>query len=190
VGEPILGAFISGTDPGPRHVAWEIVDGVAHSGTRSYWSGYNNQECLHIDTPPITLTKDASPTLAFWTRYGIESGWDGGLVQVSSDDGATWETLTPAGGYPGVIDNGGANNNACDFPEGTGVFTGTDLDWSEQQFDLSSHVGQTVTVRWVFGTDTAQTAQGWWIDDVTLTHAQVPGQCTAPIDEVFADGFE
>ena len=40
--------------------------------------------------PPITLTTDASPTLAFWTRYGIETGWDGGLVQVSSDDGATW----------------------------------------------------------------------------------------------------
>lgn len=192
VGEPILGAYISGHDPGgpaPNHVAWEIVDDTGHTGERSYWSGYNNLECLHIDTPPLELTAGTAPNLSFWTRYGIETGWDGGIVQVSDDDGASWQTITPNDGYPGVIDNNGANNNACGFAEGTGVFTGTDLDWSEFQFDLAAWEGQTVTVRWVFGTDTAQTAEGWWIDDITIGHAQVPGMCLST-DVVFANGFD
>ena len=150
---------------------------------------YNNQECLHIDTPPLDLTAGTAPSLSFWTRYGIETGWDGGIVQVSDDDGASWQTITPNGGYPGVIDNNGANNNACGFAEGTGVFTGTDLDWSEFQFDLAAWEGRTVTVRWVFGTDTAQTAEGWWLDDITIRHAQVPGMCLST-DVVFANGFD
>jgi choice-of-anchor B domain-containing protein len=193
VGEPILGAYISGHRPGgpaPNHVAWEIIDGVAHTGERSYWSGYNNQECLHIDTPPLQLTAGNAPTLSFWTRYGIETGWDGGIVQISSDDGASWQTLTPIGGYPGVVDNDGNDNNACGFAEGIGVFTGTDLDWNEFQFDLGAYEGQTVSVRWVFGTDTAQTAEGWWIDDVTIGHAQIPGMCSVATDVVFSNGFE
>lgn len=190
VGDPILGAYISGRSaggPAPNHVAWEIVDDLGHTGERSYWSGYNNQECLHIDTPPLDLTAGTAPTLSFWTRYGIETGWDGGIVQISDDDGASWQTITPLGGYPGTIAH---DNNACDFPIGMGAYTGTDLNWSEQQFDLGTYAGETVTVRWVFGTDTAQTDAGWWLDDVTVGHAQVPGQCMAGGDVVFANGFE
>lgn len=193
VGEPILGAYISGHrpgDPAPNHVAWEIVDTIGHTGERSYWSGYNNQECLHIDTPPLDLTAGTAPSLSFWTRYGIETGWDGGIVQVSDDDGATWQTITPNGGYPGVIDNDGNDNNACGFEEGTGVFTGTDLEWSEYQFDLGAYAGETLTVRWVFGTDTGKTAEGWWLDDITVGHAQVPGQCSIGADLVFTSGFD
>ncbi len=204
IGDPILSGYgppigtvsgSGGTDlhaigPGPNHVAWEIVDTYAHTGERSYWSGYNNLECLDIDSAPITLTDSSAASLAFWTRYGIEQGWDGGIVRISGDGGGTWQTITPNGGYPGVIDNQGANNNACGFAEGTGVFTGTDLDWSEQQFDLSAYAGQTVMLRWEFGTDTAQTGAGWWIDDISVHHAQVPGECTVASEFIFADGFE
>ena len=82
----------------PAHVAWEIVDTQAHSGERSYYSGYNNSECLSIGTGPLTLSNGTAPMLEFWTRYGIEAGWDGGVVQASTDGGSTWMTLTPLGG--------------------------------------------------------------------------------------------
>lgn len=191
LGDPALG----GNDPlpkkgvllAPSHVAWEIVDDVAHSGTRSYWSSYNNQECLAIGSGPVELTAGESPMLDFWTRYGIEDRYDGGIVQISIDDGQSWQTLAPAGGYPGTIDFAG---NACGFATGSGAYTGTDLTWTHPQFDLAAYAGQTVRLRWQFGTDTGVTAQGWWIDDITVTHAQVPGMCEVVSDAIFANGFD
>jgi bacillopeptidase F (M6 metalloprotease family) len=169
------------------HVAWEVVDDFAHSGSRSYYSGYNNQECLALDSLPIALTADGAATLDFWTRYGIEEGWDAGVVQVSNDDGDTWTTLTPSGGYPDSITHSG---NACGLPLGSGAYTGTDLDWTHPEFDLSGWAGQTIRLRWLFGTDTGQTDQGWWIDDIDVRHAQVPGLCVATGEAVFIDGFD
>src|SRR5690606_5013092 len=103
VGEPVLSGNTGA--PMPLHVAWEIVDSIAHSGSRSYWSGYNNLECLVIGTGPIELSAGEPSAMEFWTRYGIESGWDGGIVQVSADAGANWVTITPDGGYPGMIEH-------------------------------------------------------------------------------------
>lgn len=171
----------------PNHVAWEIVDTVAHSGERSYYSGYNNSECLSIGTGAITLSSGQSPLLEFWTRYGIEAGWDGGIVQISTDGGQVWTTLVPNGGYPSTLAHTG---NACGIPLNSGAFTGTNLNWSQQQIDLGAYAGQTVNLRWRFGTDGGQIAEGWWIDDIRVTHAQVPGQCTSTNDSIFVNGFE
>lgn len=171
----------------PAHVAWEVVDDEAHSGARSYYSGYNNSECLSIGTDSIELTDGSAPMLEFWTRFGIEADFDGGLVQISSDDGQSWQVLTPQGGYPSTISQSG---NACGFPLGTGVFTGTNLNWSLRQFDLGSLAGQTIKLRWSFATDGGVTGPGWWLDDIRVTHTQLPGMCTSSNDSLFVDGFD
>lgn len=171
----------------PAHVAWEIVDTQAHSGERSYYSGYNNSECLSIGTGPLTLSHGTAPTLEFWTRYGIEAGWDGGVVQISTDGGSTWTTLTPLGGYPSTLTNSG---NACGFPGGSGAFTGTNLAWTPKQIDLAAYAGQSIQLRFRFGTDSGVVAEGWWIDDIRVSHAQVAGICAATNDLIFANGFD
>ena len=171
----------------PAHVAWEIVDTQAHSGERSYYSGYNNSECLSIGTGPLTLSNGTAPTLEFWTRYGIEAGWDGGVVQISTDGGSTWTTLTPLGGYPSTLTNSG---NACGFPGGSGAFTGTNLAWTPKQIDLAAYAGQSIQLRFRFGTDSGVVAEGWWIDDIRVSHAQVAGICAATNDLIFANGFD
>ncbi|SFN11055.1 choice-of-anchor B family protein [Dokdonella immobilis] len=195
LGTPILsdtGASpISANVESPQHVAWEIVDTIAHGGSRSYYSGYNNSECLSIGTGPISLTSGQSPTLEFWTRFGIESGYDGGVVQISTNGGQDWTTITPVGGYPGTFN--GNNTNACGFPNNSGAFTGTaaaNLSWSPKQFDLAAYAGQAIQLRWRFSTDGGVTDQGWWIDDIRVSHAQVPGSCSSGVDLIFADGFE
>ncbi len=171
----------------PAHVAWEIVDTQAHSGERSYYSGYNNSECLSIGTGPLTLSNGTAPMLEFWTRYGIEAGWDGGVVQASTDGGSTWMTLTPLGGYPSTLTS---SENACGFPAGSGAFTGTNLAWTQKQIDLAPYAGQSIQLRFRFGTDSGVVAQGWWIDDIRVSHAQVAGICAATNDLIFASGFD
>lgn len=184
-GDPILngggseGAWL-------RHVAWHVVDDVAHNGNRSYFSGYVDGECIGLTSAPLTITPGEDAELRFHTRFGIEDGWDGGVVQVSTDGGTTWQSLAPDGGYPGSIQDKG---NACNLPVGTGVFTGTALSWSEEVFPLSGFSGE-VKLRWLFASDTAVTEEGWWLDDIVVSHVLVPGICTASGDVVFADGFD
>ena len=58
--------------------------------------------------------------LTFWHRYGTEAGFDGGVLEVSTDDGATWQDVEAAGGvfvqggYDGVIDLGNPSDHDPD----------------------------------------------------------------------------
>jgi hypothetical protein len=44
---------------------------------------------------------------------------------------------------------------------------------------LSAYAGQSVKLRWRFGSDGGAVAKGWWIDDVAITNAVLPGVCSA-----------
>jgi hypothetical protein len=168
-------------------VAWETVSGVANTGERSYFSEYDNSQCLSLETSPLRITSGQNSTLSFATRYGFEAGWDGGVVQISSNDGASWQTLTPSGGYPSSFN--GTNNNACGLPTNSPSFTGTNLNWSPYSVDLSAFSGE-IRLRFLFSSDPGVTAEGWWVDDVLVTHIQVPGACEAGGVDVFSNGFE
>jgi choice-of-anchor B domain-containing protein len=185
-GDPILNGGNGGEGPALRHVAWHVVDDVAHSGSRSYYSGYVDGECIGLTSASLMITPGETAELRFHTRFGIEDGWDGGVVQISTDDGSTWQSLMPDGGYPGTIQDEG---NACDLPVGTGVFSGTSLSWTQETFPLTDFDGE-IKLRWLFASDTAVTEEGWWLDDIVISHVLVPGMCTLTGDVVFADGFE
>lgn len=184
IGDPplVLESPLSGV---VLHIGWEPSTARAHTGDRSYFSTYENSICIAVVTPPLELTAGEQPELSFWTVHDIESGWDGGVVELSDDGGATWSPLTVAPPYPGSFNNG---TDACGFSFGRPSFTGTDLTWGRYTADLSPWAGSEVLVRWVFSTDGVQIEEGWYIDDVAITHAQVPGSCEAL--PIFADAFE
>jgi choice-of-anchor B domain-containing protein len=171
-----------------RHAGWHHSVTRVHAGTQSFWSTAANNLCVTLVTPPLTLTAGETSSLSFWTLWDVEQGWDGGVVEISTDDGTSWTRLTPAGGYPGTITDGGS---LCGIAEGSGAFTGEGhFSWTQKQVDLAAYAGQSVKLRWLYRTDTAQTGEGWYVDDVAITHAQVPGMCMAGGDVVFADGFD
>ena len=186
------GTFLSGAELGEelldlttRHVGWEVVDDVAFSGLRSYYSTYENSNCLDIYSPTLEITSGQSAELSFVSRYAIEAGWDAGLVQISNN-GGPWQTITPVGGYPSVMNNQNSTD-ACGYPNGQPAFTGSNLTWTNYSFDLSGFSGQ-IQIRWQFSTDGAATDQGWWVDDVSISHVQVGGICSSA--ELFENGFE
>lgn len=134
----------------------------------------------------MMLTAGQVSTLSFWTAWDMQAGFDGGVVDISTNGGGVWSRLTPAGGYPGTIANPG---NACAaMPSGTAAFTGTQFTWQQKSVDLSAFAGQNVKLAWRFGSDAGSNGEGWYVDDIELTHAQVPGSCVGPF--AFADGFE
>ena len=65
------------------------------------------------------------------------------------------------------------------FADGQPVFTGTSAT-GYQTFSgsLSAYANQRVRVRFLFSSDSSTVQTGWFIDDVSITDARLPGPCT------------
>ena len=171
----------------PEHAGWHLATNRFHTGLRSFFSTSSNSLCVSLETAPMTLTAAQSSQLTFWTAWDIEANYDGGIVQISTNGGATWTTLTPAGGYPDMISNDG---NACSTPlaGGSPAFSSeSQFTWQQKSVSLAAYAGQTVKLAWRYGSDIAVNREGWYVDDIALTHAQIPGSCTSNV--LFIDGF-
>ncbi|MEO6462014.1 MAG: FlgD immunoglobulin-like domain containing protein, partial [Candidatus Eisenbacteria bacterium] len=109
-------------------------------------------------------------TLRFKHWFDMEAAevpgraYDGGQVQLSLDGGSSWQVITPLGGYPYII----MDNPDSRFPGLAPVYSGQSGDFVTATFNLAAYAGQTVKVRWLFGTDAFVGGEGWYIDDVTL----------------------
>ncbi|MDM7916722.1 MAG: immune inhibitor A, partial [Candidatus Eisenbacteria bacterium] len=126
---------------------------------------YANLLDAALVTRPLPLaTVDA---VRFWHWIDAEddanfTAWDGGIVEASIDGGA-WFQITPDGGYPYTI----IANPASPFPGDTPCYSGSH-DWSEARFDLTGLNGNSVRLRFRFGSDGYVTYEGWYIDDVVI----------------------
>ncbi len=122
-------------------------------------------------SPPIVLPPaDQAPiTLQFWNCQSIEASaggcYDGGILEVSTDGGTTWDQLTPAPGtdpYDGMVSSGFGNPLA-----GLRAWCGQP-PWDEAVFNLDAYAGRTVQLRFRLGTDSSAGGDGWDIDDVVV----------------------
>lgn len=180
-GDPIL----NGRTVSIRHAGWHPDDERVRSGERSYAVHFDPNLCSGLISSPLALSAGQAPQLSFWSSFEMGEE-DGGAVEISTDDGATWTPLPLLGASPGGFPTAA---NACGFPAGTPGITGSREDWGHFNADLSPWAGSTVQLRWIFSTDSGdEPSEGWFIDDVALTHAQVASVCTA--GPIFTDGFE
>lgn len=131
------------------------------------WS-YRNLLCAVLETAQFDLPPNA--WLEFWQWIDAETSatypgycYDGGLLEISSDDGANWSALDPEGGYPYLIR---AGSTPGPFAVETPVWSG-EIDWHEVRIDLGAYSGP-VKLRWVFGTDGADVREGWYLDDLRV----------------------
>jgi hypothetical protein len=119
-------------------------------------------------TPPIVVGTGSH--LKFWHDYEAEAAetptgaYDGGLVEISTNNGSTWTQITPVGGYPRAI----VASQGHPLTMGTPVYSGTSNGFVQADFDLASYAGQTVRFRWRFASDGFVEADGWYVDDVTV----------------------
>ncbi|MGD8440413.1 MAG: hypothetical protein PVG53_07740, partial [Holophagae bacterium] len=176
----------AGDGSGPALAAqapWHVAATGGHTASSVYATGaYTSGHCAAITTPPLDL--EPASVLSFWTRYDIEDDWDKGVVQISTDDGASWQRVPLV--YPGSASH---TIDACGLPAGS-YFSGSGPAWSEFTASLGSWAGQNVIVRWLFSSDSYVGGDGWWIDDIAITDVSVPGSCTSTGSAIFADGFE
>jgi hypothetical protein len=184
-----VGTFADGAGDGHAYGSpespWQVTATQAHSGTYSYHSGpdgssYPPGVCAALSTPPLTLA--AGAMLAYWARYNAEFQFDGTVVEISTNGGASWSDLPPTtpAGYPGALSQPG---NACGYPTTQGAFSGPAgnpglTPWTQYQTDLSAFAGQSVMIRWRFTSDGGVEFEGFFLDDVQITNVDLPGSCT------------
>lgn len=186
------GSFIAGAEIGDsgfdqnRHVGWEQVDTRANSGDRSYWSQSNSNTCNDLLSQTITLTAGKASQLSFWTAFDIEPRWDGGVVEITTNE-QLWNPTTLTPGYNDTFRD---SSDACGYDENEPAFSGPNLTWTQHSMDLSGYQGQDIKIRWSYSTDGAVSEEGWFIDDIIVTNTQTPAQCTGLTDLIFQNEFE
>jgi photosystem II stability/assembly factor-like uncharacterized protein len=141
------------------------------TGDNAYVTGindnyYENNSESYLYTPNYDISQEGIYELSFWAKYAMQSGWDGFLVEYSTDLGATWAVLGEKGDDWYEYTN---TNTQTAFPAGTSYFTGFQNTFKEYKLDLSNLVGnENVAFRFVFKTNGVGIYQGVAIDDFKI----------------------
>ncbi|HEX9822235.1 MAG TPA: Ig-like domain-containing protein, partial [Methylomirabilota bacterium] len=161
----------------PASVTWTAgPDPFAHSPLTSFFSDATTLDLKddRLSAPPVDLA--ANSRLSFWHRFDFEGGFDGGVLEVSTDAGATWVDVLAGGG---AFLQGGYNGTiAPDFGSpiaGRAAWTGSSGGpdaMTRVEVELGAFAGQAVRVRWRLAADPLVPGSlpglAWWIDDVAF----------------------
>jgi hypothetical protein len=139
--------------------AWALSDEATFSGTHA-WSdspGGNYTNAVNtsiVHSAPRDLRGTLNPTLCIVHRHAFAAG-DSGNAEVSSNGGVDWTTVR--------------------------TYTGSSSQmWRRERFLLAAYTNSAnVLVRFRVTTDTATTADGWIVDDISV--AESPATINAPV---------
>ncbi len=153
---------------------WGITTGSSHSPTRSYTDSpsgsYGNNADFWLRTPLLSLANAERACLTYWTRWDIEDEWDFGIVEISVNNGVSWNHLV--GNHMNPASGSGRQTT------GLHGYDGVRTDWVQERIELSAYAGQQIQIRFRLMTDGSVTEDGWYVDDITLeiidSNANVP----------------
>jgi len=147
------------------------------SGVYNLW-GYNQPQRgdFYIAmTSSVSLPAGSQPYLHFKHAFAFEdsdpsgaSKYDGGIVEYSTNGGASWADAGPLfinNGYNGTIYNAADGDNPL---KGRQAFTSESNGYMSSRLNLASLAGKSVRFRFRIGTDSGTDAYGWFVDDVRI----------------------
>ena len=171
---------------------WHTSESNGYEGN-SWWcgsedvGGYLDGWLQFLDTPELEIPSDGTTDLTFNLFYAIEepgdyedyNGWDAAMIRISTDNFETWDALNGSPAYDFTSGYGwGYNGEGIDVP-GWGGYSGNSStgEWVDASFDLSSYAGQTVKIRFAFGSDPSYSTvddpsiTGFFVDNVEVTNS-------------------
>jgi PKD domain/Immune inhibitor A-like, MAM domain len=152
--------------------AWDITDAAAYSPSHAWFSPDVSTVTDDLLWNSVPFEVASGTTLTFWHRYNLEAyssteiGYDGGVIEISTNGGSTWSDLGP------YITQSLYNRTISpiyDSPiAGRRAWSGDNGAWELVEVDLSSFAGPNVQVRWRLACDNSVAKQGWYVDDVRV----------------------
>lgn len=149
-------------------VPWKVVDDPSNAGSNVLWGNAGDE----MDNKLIfsaDLTGKQAATLKFDTKYDIEEQWDFAAVQVSTDNGATWKSLSNQNTRSDVVEEGYPTIKS-NLPG----FTGVVEDWTTESFDLTPYAGKKIYISFRYMTDWGSNGNGkfdnpgWYIKNIAI----------------------
>lgn len=128
---------------------------------------YTTEQTQDMISPQYELigTDDGDAYLTFYHYYDIREFLDGGNVSISTDNGESWELITPEAGY---------SHSAIVALDGDPGFTGLQQIWEQAVFDISDYIGNEVSFRFRFASQNNLYEQnGWYIDQFSIHGAWI-----------------
>jgi hypothetical protein len=160
--EPPLPGWAHSAEVGPDD--WEVVGFAgSRSPTRSWHAknlGVLKDASLRI--PPVDI--EASDVLTFWHTFEFEDGFDGALLEISTDGGSSWTSLGASiveGGYNGSVFVPGGGSTPGWTEGGLGPMTPV-------RVALDEFVGPERRIRFRIICDESVGTPGWFIDEVSV----------------------
>ena len=161
----------------------ETDNGDCHSGDICWATNlhgeYDNCEAGALTAPVFDLTAcDEEGKIVyvyFWHYYqfeaGTEANYDGGLLQMSDDSGASWDDVDTSHTYTGPIEGNYSECPGDASIEGSSGWSAVidGMAWRQVEARLDSRfLTDEFTFRFVFASDRGVTDLGWYIDDVEI----------------------
>ncbi len=192
-GQAPVSPFYDDFEQGAGKWSFTAVKGTQHWRFNSPYGpfAHSGNHFLYANDLPATITDasaqmktgvkiPANSYLHFAQAYDFEhyvndaKRYDGGVVEYSTDNGASWNdagSLMINNGYGGAIASGYGNPLS-----GRKGFVGTSHGYISSRLNLSSLAGKTVKFRWRMGLDKVGYSWGWWLDDVRIYTCGAPGK--------------
>ncbi len=158
----------------PDGILWQTSDSgdptpPAFSEPNAAW--VNDPDTIsdkYLYSPSGTIDPIGSSILVFWHNYDLEDGFDGGVLEVSTDGGNSFQDILAAGG---TFFRGGYNgtvSTCCGNPlAGRQAWTGNSGGFIETDVG-GLPTGVPIVLRWRMASDSSGSGEGWRVDDIVI----------------------
>ncbi len=174
---------------------WALTTATYHSPTTAMTDSPGTNYPANATNPcamsaPVDLTRIASGSLTFWSRWDIEPDWDCVKLELSVDGGTSWQAVATSLTVPG-------SGQGTQVPVGVPVYEGTQTAWVESQVDLGPWLDRSdVRFRFLLRSDGSLQRDGFTFDDFVIQGLRASsgiaadaGASTVRIAPTFANPF-
>jgi hypothetical protein len=121
-------------------------------------------------SPSIPVRADGDPArVSFRNNFNLQDGFDGGVLEISFDDGLTFQDIIAAGGTFASGGYNGTISTCCGNPlAGRQAWTGNSGGFISTTVNLP-YSSLPIILRWRMGSDSSVAGEGWRIDSVAIT---------------------
>ena len=146
---------------------WGIVTTQYHTPTHSFTDSPSGNYLANADNSltlnvPISVSNISSLYLSFWHKYNTEATYDFCHVEVSNNNGTSWQEV--------------------------GTYDGNLTTWTQVQFNLSDYINSSssVKIRFRLTSDGSLQYDGWYVDDISIVaYTAAAVQLTAMVEGLY-----